>query len=95
MAVPVHPYPPETRVHYAAEPTPGAYEKGTATVLGAAPQADGSFTYRVRRDSGGEAEWVSYFTIPVGMEVPEPPAPPVPSYEPAVGAMSYAARGYV
>lgn len=92
MAVPIHPYPPETRVHYAAEPTPGAYEKGTATVLGATPQADGSFKYRVRRDSGGEVEWASYFTIPVRLEVPEPSA-----YEPAmaVGAVGAVARGYV
>lgn len=94
MAVPVHPYPPETRVHYAGEPTPGAYEKGTATVLGATPQADGSFTYRVRRDSGGEAEWVSYFTIPVRLEVPEPPAATSYAEQQPVGA-GYASRGYV
>ena len=94
MAVPVHPYPPETRVHYAGEPTPGAYEKGTATVLGATPQADGSFMYRVRRDSGGEAEWVSYFTIPVGLEVAEPPAAASYGEQQPVGA-GYVARGYV
>ena len=91
MAVPVHPYPPETRVHYAGEPTPGAYEKGTATVLRATPQADGSFLYRVRRDSGGESEWVSYFTIPVNFEVPEPAYEPTP----APAASGYVARGYV
>lgn len=63
--MPSHPYPPDTRVHHAGDSTPGAYERGTATVLTAAPQNDGSFLYRVRRDSGGEASWVSYFTIPV------------------------------
>lgn len=74
-----------------------AYEKGTATVLGATPQADGSFTYRVKRDSGGEAEWVSYFTIPVRLQVPEPEAvsyeAAAAAYEPTVAA-GYAAHGY-
>lgn len=92
MTVPVHPYPPETRVHYAGEPTPGAYEKGTATVLRATPQADGSFLYRVRRDSGGESEWVSYFTIPVNFEVPENAAYEQPA---PVAAGGYGSRGYV
>lgn len=84
-------------MHYAAEPTPVAYEKGTATVLGATPQADGSFTYRVKRDSGGEAEWASYFTIPVRLQVPERAEvsyeAAAAAYEPAVAA-GYAAYGY-
>lgn len=84
-------------MHYAAEPTPVAYEKGTATVLGATPRADGSFTYRVKRDSGGEAEWASYFTIPVRLRVPGPEAVSyegaAAAYEPAVAA-GYAAHGY-
>jgi len=80
-------------VHYAAEPTPVAYEKGTATVLGSTPQADGSFMYRVRRDSGGEAEWASYFTIPVRLQVAAPAAQRPASYEPAV-AGAQPAHGY-
>lgn len=65
--LPQHPYEPGTRVHDVAETSVPAFSTGTADVIQAEPQRDGTFLYLVRTDRGGEeVYWPSYFTIAAG-----------------------------
>lgn len=63
--LPSHPYQPQTRVHEATESDTYVFINGSASVVHAEPQSDGTFVYVVRKDrSGAEERWPSYFTIP-------------------------------
>lgn len=64
-----HPYPEGTRVRHAGDDSVGARAAGTARILEPVTGMNGDLDYKVRTDTGGEATWPAYFTIPVG----EPP----------------------
>lgn len=63
-----HPYPEHTRVHHSGQQWPEAQDRGTAEIIEAVAQRDGTYEYRVRRDEplvpGGDLEtwWASYRT---------------------------------
>jgi anaerobic glycerol-3-phosphate dehydrogenase len=63
-----HPYPTGTRVRNHGQQYLEAVQRGTAMVLEAKPQYDGTYEYRVLRDEplGGNREtwWASYSTYP-------------------------------
>jgi hypothetical protein len=64
-----HPYPAGLRVRNYGEQYDEAIHKGTAVIVEAKPQRDGTYEYRVRRDKplvpGGDLEtwWASYSTF--------------------------------
>lgn len=64
--LPQHPYAPGTRVHDAAETSVIAFDHGSAEILDARAQRDGSYVYLVRTDEGDQERWPSYFTIVAG-----------------------------
>ncbi|MDA8371910.1 MAG: hypothetical protein M0026_18865 [Nocardiopsaceae bacterium] len=65
--LPKHPYFSGTRVHDATEESVLAFVSGTAEVIDAEPQQDGTFIYLVKTDrEGAKQRWPSYFTIPAG-----------------------------
>lgn len=64
-----HPFPPGTRVYHHGQQYIQAQEHGTAVLLEAVPQRDGTYEYKVQRDKplfeGGSNEptwWASYAT---------------------------------
>lgn len=64
-----HPFPVGARVYHAGQQWPGVQERGTATLLEAVPQCDGSYEYRVLVDeaiswptAGKKTWWASYST---------------------------------
>lgn len=60
-----HPYEEGTRVCHAKENTEALRATGSAEVMEARPQSDGSYEYLVRTDAGEAESWPSYFTVPV------------------------------
>lgn len=89
--LPRHPCRAGTPVHDAAELLCQHQMHGSAEVVDAHPQSDGTHLYTVRiKDGGGLRLWPSYFTIPAGLwnrPGPEPPgrgAPRAPRVRPHV-----------
>lgn len=53
-------------MRHAGDDSVGARAAGTARILEPVAGTNGDLDYKVRTDTGGEATWPAYFTIPVG-----------------------------